>query len=113
MRIFIPANRYSDAAGNRNLVSNILSYETLQSYTIDNVYPNPTNGRLVVKFGGVIYEKMKMQLISMNGDVVLTKEVEPNSSEVTIDIPASVPDGMYHLMIINGPVKRRNIMLIR
>ncbi|WP_109699322.1 Ig-like domain-containing protein [Chitinophaga deserti] len=113
MRIFIPVNRYSDVAGNRNLASNILSYETLQSYTIDNVYPNPTNGRLVVKFGGVIYEKMKMQLISMNGDVVLTKEVEPNSSEVTIDIPASVPDGMYHLMIINGPVKRRNIMLIR
>ncbi len=113
MRVFIPANRYSDAAGNRNLASNILSYETLQSYTIDNVYPNPTNGRLVVKFGGVIYEKMKMQLISMNGDVVLVKEVDPNSSEVIIDIPASVPDGMYHLMIINGPVKRRNIMLIR
>lgn len=113
LRISIPANRYSDVAGNRNLASNTLAYETLQSYTIENVYPNPTSGRIVVKFGGVIYETMKLQLVSMTGDVVHKVDVAPNTSEVRIDIPASVPDGVYHLMIINGPVKRRNIVLIR
>lgn len=32
------------------------------------MYPNPTTGRIVEKSGGVIYEKMRMQLVSMNGE---------------------------------------------
>ncbi len=113
LKITIPANQYSDMAGNRNLASNTLQYETLQSYTIENLYPNPTTGSFVIKFGGTIYEKMKIQLVSMNGDVVHKVEVAPNTNEVRIDIPASVPDGVYHLMIVNGPVKRKNIILLR
>ncbi|WP_298710092.1 hypothetical protein [Chitinophaga sp.] len=42
------------------------------------------------------------------------RQIYPSSlTEVRIDIPASVPDGMYQLMIINGPVKRHNILLLR
>ena len=38
---------------------------------------------------------MRLQLVSMNGDVVHNVEAEPNPSEIRIDIPASVPEGVY------------------
>ncbi|WP_167604763.1 T9SS type A sorting domain-containing protein [Maribellus sediminis] len=73
------------------------------------VYPNPTNGFLIVEINN-INQEFEVQLISTNGSVLLDRKITVNGN-TTLDL-SSFSNGIYILKFLNKKeVRTQNIIL--
>ncbi|TVR75880.1 MAG: T9SS C-terminal target domain-containing protein [Chitinophagaceae bacterium] len=90
--------------------------ETLQqkqSFQLD-IFPNPANDRIVVKASsGEQMGKIKIQLINLNGAVILSEELfsENNAFMKTFNI-SHLPRGTYIMNLFKGTEKTSRKVII-
>ena len=63
-----------------------------------NIYPNPVNNALVIRFSDVQNYELKIELINMQGQVVLTDKISKSEHIVNM---SSFTSGIYLLKIID------------
>ncbi|MCX6226025.1 MAG: C10 family peptidase [Bacteroidia bacterium] len=64
------------------------------------IYPNPTEGKVILLWNTFPTEPMKIRLLSITGQVFLQREY-PSQKELTLDL-SDFPDGLYILQIDTG-----------
>ncbi|PLX23500.1 MAG: hypothetical protein C0597_00930, partial [Marinilabiliales bacterium] len=65
------------------------------------LYPNPTSDRLFIEID-FDYEDLKMEIISISGQLILNKEIESHgNSKEEVDL-SEYPKGIYFIRIYNG-----------
>lgn len=63
--------------------------------------PNPAQESTIIPFEGVWSKDMTLQVVDLNGRVMLTREVMPGSSQVEVNT-ASLPAGVYFYQLTDG-----------
>jgi hypothetical protein len=71
------------------------------------VYPNPTHDRLYVSWNQAYERGLILTLINSVGESVRILNIQPNQSEVELDLSDYNP-GLY-LLMINDPLQERTI----
>ena len=67
---------------------------------LEQVYPNPTNGKFTVIFKQNSHEKTNLIIYNLLGQEVLKRNF--TSTQVTLNLPQSSPQGIYFLVIRQG-----------
>ncbi|MFT5822885.1 MAG: hypothetical protein ACI8ZM_004142 [Crocinitomix sp.] len=65
-----------------------------------NIYPNPTDGNITVAFAEVPSEEYLVQVIGVDGKVVLTESVQLVGLKLNLDLMA-IESGIYTLLIVS------------
>jgi len=65
-----------------------------------SIYPNPTTGRLVLKWESLSQSPVTIRILSTNGQNFLSRDF-PRQKELTLDL-SDFPDGIYILQIASG-----------
>ena len=72
--------------------------------------PNPVYELLQVDLNEAITEEIQVNILALNGAVLLTKEISPNQKSFNIQLPQNMAAGMY-LLNVNGQLNRKFIKL--
>lgn len=65
-----------------------------------NVYPNPVQSILQVTFNGIRNEKMIIQLVDINGNIIVRRIVAENSGSTGIPV-TQISQGIYQLKVLD------------
>ena len=74
--------------------------EVEKSTTSVNIYPNPVNGNILdIHFENPAKEIVNVQLLSMDGKILLDEKHENSDADFTISIPSNIHNGLYLLSL--------------
>ncbi|WP_293300193.1 T9SS type A sorting domain-containing protein [Pedobacter sp. UBA4863] len=93
-------------------VINYLDVKSI-SFNLNNaeasLYPNPTNGNVIVEFAAQQF--IKANLIDLNGKTLNTYILQPNQNNLSIDL-AQQPNGMYFIKLL-GSLNTKTLPIIK
>ncbi len=112
--VSIPENAVVDVAGNGNIASDVFGLMVYTGGKVVKVFPNPSNGHLVITYEGTINENATVMLIDMAGRKYERNQFKVFNNQIVLDIDAGVPGGMYQVVIKNlYEIHRENVLIIR
>jgi hypothetical protein len=100
----------------REILSKLLRIETNITTAALTIYPNPvTNRQVQVSLTGVRAGKFTIRVISANGVNVMQKfwSVPSNSVSQSLLLPASLPAGVYSLVVVGSDFYESRPLLVR
>ncbi len=68
--------------------------------SVDRIYPNPTNGEIIIRLSGVTKNEEEIQIVGVAGNVLLRKVIKQGSETDSFDA-SWLPAGMYFLQILS------------
>ncbi|MEP0368129.1 MAG: T9SS type A sorting domain-containing protein [Cyclobacteriaceae bacterium] len=78
------------------------------------IFPNPTSERVNVSFAGMeINETVQVQIVDLNGRVVLERYEELNGATLTFQNLSSLKEGVYLINISTGTYTSSNRLMIK
>lgn len=83
-----------------SIIANVIDFEN--SAASWSIYPNPSNGQILIHFEGIIQNPETLRIENMLGEVILEKQI---SSDTTIDLFAEAA-GFYFVRVGNSPAKK-------
>ena len=88
-----------DTTGNSVVYRGMLTSISSQNKLLNRVFPNPTNGNIVIDFSKTVNNGM-LRVIDIYGKIMVEKWITL-TQQITLDI-ADFSNGMYFIEIING-----------
>ncbi len=61
-----------------------------------NVFPNPVNADLAIQIGGPVKEEIRVDLMDMNGTILIQKFIQPLETKAKVDLE-NLPSSTYLL----------------
>lgn len=75
-------------------------YEYQASGTLD-VFPNPTNGKLIIDLSEQSNQNLKLEVFNTTGNCVLDQAIKKEENSISLDI-SDFPAGVYMVRLIDG-----------
>jgi hypothetical protein len=102
-----PYNSTSLTVGSTNSIYNINIDDKI------NIYPNPVRTVLNIDFNLELQDVYTLQLISISGQIVYTKEVNSGQSKEEIIEISSYPKGLYFIKIYNSKTSYQEKLILQ
>ncbi|WP_119081077.1 Ig-like domain-containing protein [Chitinophaga alhagiae] len=87
-----------DLAGNGNRESNILTVQAAFSAVVETVFPNPSRGKIYIRYNGVVPSAGTAIMISVSGQTVLRQQLGFEGNMLTVNAAGLAP-GIYVLIV--------------
>ncbi|MGG9971260.1 hypothetical protein ACQ33O_05630 [Ferruginibacter sp. SUN002] len=102
----VGTNYYRMKVYHKNTAVNVSSIVRIYFGKVGNtifIYPNPSGSELAVRFAAVTKGRYQMSVLSNDGRRLLTQTVEHDGTDKTlkINMPGSLPKGVYRLFLID------------
>jgi hypothetical protein len=78
------------------MINYVLDIEGIDNNVSFNLYPNPTDGRFILEIEGTISETYSLEVVNMQSQLLMEKEIDVSSTKYTESIDLSTwPKGIY------------------
>ncbi|PLX18536.1 MAG: hypothetical protein C0599_12195 [Salinivirgaceae bacterium] len=100
-----------DSSITKTVVVDVIPLNNITSDNTLDIYPNPSNGFITIRFNEIILGATKIILRNISGKIVFEKTIKSPLSKQPVDI-TEVPVGIYTLSIIaNDKTQNRRIVI--
>ncbi len=90
------ADNFGCSARDSVLINYVLGIEGIDNNLSFSLYPNPTDGKFILKVEGTISEKYSLEIVNMQSQLLLEKEIDISSTKYSESIDLSTwPKGIY------------------
>lgn len=93
------------------IAESTLGLDDINSLNTFSYYPNPFEDKLTLKFNNQM-ESIITSLVDIVGKIILT-DYHYNSSEIELNIPLNIGEGVYFLTIMDGEKNQNTIKLVK
>ncbi len=96
-------------------VQEVISIDDSNNETALEVYPNPTDGKFILKIKTSMAQKVELEIVSLNGESVYKKSVDLSKNEYTLNIDIShIAEGVYFIRLKNDKLNiTKTITLVK
>ncbi len=93
----------------------MISIDDSNNETALEVYPNPTDGKFILKIKTSMAQKVELEIVSLNGESVYKKRVDLSKNEYTLNIDIShIAEGVYFIRLKNDKLNiTKTITLVK
>ena len=106
--ICVSANALKAHLGHGDMLGPLVECDIITSTTFEmketsfEFFPNPSTGIIKIQISDTYFGHAQLEMLSIQGDVIMSKELPLGEVEVTINLDDEISEGVYLLRLINS-----------